>query len=269
MSVVSSGTILDRICARTLADVCDRKARVPVSALEQRASRRPRPVDLAEALRLPHVAVIAEIKRASPSRGRFPVDVDPVAVAGEYLAGGAAAISVLTDEPYFQGSLADLEAAAELAHAHSPAVPVLRKDFILDEYQILEALAHGADAILLIVAALEQHRLEYLYREACAAGLSVVVEVHTAEEVERALVAGAEVIGINNRDLRTFQVDLATTERLASLIPADRVVVAESGIFTSDDVRRVMLAGARAILVGESLILSPDRAAAIRSLMDL
>lgn len=267
MTVASTGTILDRICARTLTDVAARKASVSTASLEQRAAKRPQPVDFASALRQSQLAVIAEIKRASPSRGRFPVDIDPAAVTTDYLAGGAAAISVLTDEPFFQGSLADLEVAARVAHAHARPAPVLRKDFILDEYQLLEALAFGADAILLIVAALEQHRLEHLYHTARALGLGVLVETHTAEEVQRALAAGAEVIGINNRDLRTFQVDLATTEQLAPMIPPDRLIVSESGIFTPGDVRRVASAGARAILVGESLILTPDRQAAIQALV--
>ncbi len=267
MTVASTGTILDRICARTRADVAARKAHVSISSLERRAAGRPQPVDFATALKQSQLAVIAEIKRASPSRGRFPVEIDPAAVASEYLAGGAAAISVLTDEPFFQGCLADLEAAASIAHAHVRPAPVLRKDFILDEYQLLEALAYGADAILLIVAALEQPRLERLHREARSLGLGVLVETHTAEEVQRALAAGAEVIGINNRDLRTFQVDLGTTEALAPMIPPDRLIVSESGIFTPADVRRVALAGARAILAGESLILTSDRPAAIQALM--
>lgn len=267
MTVASTGTILDRICAQTLRDVAARKAHASISSLERRAAERSQPVDLAKALKQSQLSIIAEIKRASPSRGRFSVEIEPAAVAREYLAGGAAAISVLTDEPFFQGCLADLEATASVAHAHASPAPVLRKDFILDEYQILEALAYGADAILLIVAALEQRRLEHLHREARALGLGVLVETHTAEEVERALAAGAEVIGINNRDLRTFQVDLATTETLAPMIPPDRLIVSESGIFTPADVRRVVVAGAQAILVGESLILTPDRPAAIQALM--
>jgi len=263
--VIATGTILDRILERTAAEVAARKERVPVATLERRAAERPAPIGFAPALSRHRLAVIAEVKRASPSRGRFPVEIDPAALAAEYVNGGAAAISVLTDEPFFQGSLADLDAAAIVSHAASEPVPVLRKDFVIDEYQVVEALAHGADAVLLIVAALEQSALTRLLAAARACGLGALVEAHDEVEVLRALDAGADVIGINNRDLRTFHVDLATTERLASLVPADRILVSESGIATGDDVQRLAKCGVRAILVGESLVVAPDRAAAIRA----
>jgi indole-3-glycerol phosphate synthase len=262
---VETGTVLDRILAGTSADVAHRKRAIPVAKLEEQAANRDQPLSLKLALAAPGVGVIAEIKRASPSRGVFPVDVDPLAIARQYLDGGAAAISVLTDEPYFKGSMADLITAA--AVAHTQGIPVLRKDFIVDEYQLTEARAIGADAILLIVAALEQPLIADLLTKANALGLDALVEVHDQEEMRRAIDAGAEIIGINNRDLRTFVVDLATTERLAPLAPASAILVAESGIYTRTDVERLEGLGIDAVLVGESLILAKDRTEAIRRLL--
>lgn len=263
---VETGTYLDRILARTAIDLDARKQTVSRAELERMAADRPAPLSLKQALSKPNIAVISEIKRASPSRGRFAAEVDPPAVAAEYVAGGAAAISVLTDEPFFQGSLADIAAAAKVAHAAERPVPILRKDFVIDDYQLLEAVAFGADAALLIVAALEQRQLVALAQAAAAHGLSTLVEVHDEDEMTRAIDAGADVIGINNRDLRSFVVDLAVTERIGKHCPPDTTLVAESGIFTRSDVERLAHAGASAILVGESLILAPDRAAALRDL---
>jgi indole-3-glycerol phosphate synthase len=212
--------------------------------------------------------VIAEIKRASPSRGRFPVEVDPASVAAEYAAGGAAAISVLTDEPFFLGSLDDLEAAVEIAHTEVAAIPVLRKDFVIDSYQVVEARARGADAVLLIVGALDDAMLRELLAIAGEWGMDALVEVHDEAETMRAAAAGATVIGINNRDLKTFIVDLAITERLAPHAPAGSVIVAESGIFGPAEATRLARAGADAILVGEGLITAPDRAEAVRGLRE-
>ena len=265
-SHVATGTILDRILARTASDLARRKESVPLGELERRAAGRPAPVGLAAALRGPGVSVIAEIKRASPSRGLFPVAVDPTAVAEAYLDGGAAALSVLTDEPFFRGNLFDLAAAAAVAHDRAQPAPVLRKDFVIDPYQLVEATAHGADAVLLIVAALDDPTLASLLARAQESGLDALVEVHDEPELDRALAAGATLIGINNRDLRTFAVDLATTERLAPLAPPGAVLVGESGIFTARDVARLGRAGVNAVLVGEGLILASDRAAAIRAL---
>ena len=199
----------------------------------------------------------------------FPVAVDPATVAASYLAGGAAALSVLTDEPFFKGSLEDLTAAAEVAHRQAQPAPVLRKDFILDPYQIVEARAHGADAILLIVAALSDAYLRELLAAATEQGMDALVEVHDEAEIERAVAAGASLIGINNRDLRTFTVDLAVTERLAPLVPPGRVLVGESGVFSAVDVQRLGRAGVAAVLIGEGLILAEDRTAAVRSLLSL
>ncbi len=263
---VATGTVLDRILARTAADVAARKAAAPLEALKAGAAGRPAPVSLRQALSGPGVAVIAEIKRASPSRGTFPVAVDPPDVAAAYLDGGAAALSVLTDEPFFQGSLADLRAASTIAHDHPHPAPVLRKDFMLDRYQVHEAYAHGADAILLIVAALDDATLVALRDEAAALGMDALVEVHDEAELERALGIGADLVGINNRNLHTFEVSLAVTRRIAPLVPSDVVLVGESGIFTHEHVREMGEAGVDSILVGESLILQPDRAAAVRAL---
>jgi indole-3-glycerol phosphate synthase len=264
---VETGTILDRILAQTALDVAARKQAASLAELERLGAARPAPVSLAGALSGRDIAVIAEFKRASPSKGRFPFTATPAEVAADYFAGGAAAMSVLTDEPFFSGSLADMSEAAAVAHALSRPSPVLRKDFVLDEFQIAEALAHGADAILLIVAALEQASLTRLQGVAMSHGLQALVEVHDEEEMGRAIEAGATIIGINNRNLHTFEVDLAVTERLAPLAPAGIVIVGESGVFTRADVERLAAAGVHAVLVGESLVIAPDRAAAVRALL--
>jgi indole-3-glycerol phosphate synthase len=263
----TTGTVLDRILARTAADLAERRRAAPLGALAARAASLPAPVGLRSALAGAGLDVIAEVKRASPSQGVFPVPVDPPAVAASYLEGGAAAISVLTDGPFFHGSLGDLETVAAVAHARERPAPVLRKDFVVDPYQILEARAHGADAVLLIVAALDDGLLGELLAVARAHRLDALVEVHDEAELGRAVAAGADLIGINNRDLRSFAVDLAVGERLAPLVPAGTTVVGESGIFDAADVGRLAKAGVHAVLVGESLIVAPDRAAAVRALL--
>lgn len=262
-----TGTILDKILAQTAADLADRKSQVSRRELERRARDRPAPASLRLALAGPGVAVIAEIKRASPSRGRFPVAIDPATVAAAYLDGGAAALSVLTDGPFFDGSLDDLRAASEIAHGRTVPAPVLRKDFMLDPYQVLEARAYGADAILLIVAALSDRQLVEMHTVAAEQGMDSLVEVHDEAELARAVALGATLIGINNRDLRSFVVDLAVTERLALLAPTSTLLVGESGIFAAADVERLGRTGVSAVLVGEGLILAPDRAAAVRALL--
>jgi indole-3-glycerol phosphate synthase len=208
------------------------------------------------------LGLIAEVKKASPSAGVIAADFDPVVIAAQYEAAGAHAISVLTDEEYFQGHLSYLtkvRAAVDL--------PCLRKDFILHDAQIFEAAVAGADAILLIVAALDQPQLEALNKTAELCQLDVLVEVHTREELDRALDLGANLIGINNRNLTTFEVDLATTEKLSEDVPEDVILVSESGIKTQADTRRVHAAGCQAILVGESLMRTGDIAAQVRELL--
>lgn len=266
MTHATTGTILDEILAQTTADVAVRKVDRPLALVEAVAAEQPVTVSLYHRLSETGMSVIAEIKRASPSRGVFPVDVDPVMVAAEYIVGGASGISVLTDGPFFRGSLQDMEQAASVAHAAARPIPVLRKDFIVDEYQIVEARAHGADAILLIVAALPDPLFRSLLATASEWGLDALVEVHDEEEMARAADAGATLIGINNRDLKTFTVDLATTERLAPLAPQGAVIVAESGVFGPAEIHRLANAGANAVLVGEGVITAPDRVAAVREL---
>jgi len=207
-------------------------------------------------------AIVAEIKKASPSKGLLSANFDPAALAREYETGGAAALSVLTDEHFFQGSLANLCAARDAA-----ALPVLRKDFTLDEYHVLEAAAHGADAILLIVAILDSKRIRKLRELAAAYAISALVEAHDEVEVDIALEGGADLIGVNNRDLKTFEVRLETSLRLAARIPPGVVKVAESGIHSASDVKLLQDAGFHAFLVGEHLMKAHSPAAALRALI--
>ncbi len=212
----------------------------------------------------PSVALIAECKRRSPGAGPIRPDLDPVDLAAAYRRAGASALSVLTDERHFGGSLEDLRAV----RAAVP-LPVLRKDFVLDPLQVREARAAGADAILLIVRILDDASLRLLHDEATAHGMDVLVEVHDRAELERAIALGADLIGINNRDLSTFETRLDTTLALAASVPPDTLLVSESGIRTAGDVRRLAAAGAGAILVGESLLRAPDPEAAARALADV
>jgi indole-3-glycerol phosphate synthase len=254
--------ILDDILARTRADLTFRRAARPLAAVEAAAARLPPARSLARALRVPgEIACIAEFKRRSPSAGWIAEGADPAAVARAYAAGGARAMSVLTDAPFFGGGLDDLAAARAAC-----GLPILRKDFVVDRYQIVEARAAGADAVLLIVAALPDPELRGLLAAAGEAGLEALVEAHDETEVARAVDAGAAVIGINNRDLRTFQVDRDLAARLRARVPADRLIVAESGIRDAADVARLRAAGVDAMLVGETLMRAPDPAAALRAL---
>ena len=255
--------ILDQILDRKREELRAARERESDRELARRAAAAPVPTrSLRAALsETPPPRVIAEIKRRSPSKGEIRADFDPVACAKAYADAGAAAISVLTDEHFFGGHLDDLTQVRAVVD-----VPLLRKDFLIDEYQVDEARVAGADAVLLIVAALSPERLAALQGHAAERGLECLVEVHDAEELEVALAAGAALVGINNRDLRTFETDLATTEALAPRVEAGRVVVAESGIFTPADVRRLEAAGAHACLVGESLMRQPDPGVALRQL---
>ncbi|HEY4429101.1 MAG TPA: indole-3-glycerol phosphate synthase TrpC [Solirubrobacteraceae bacterium] len=261
-------TVLDRILARTRQDLRRRMREVPLERLQD--APRPAPAaSLREALLAPGVSVIAEFKRRSPSAGalRPPSTAEPHAdpvlgeIVGAYRDGGAAAVSVLTEGPNFGGSLDDLRAARSACE-----LPLLRKDFIVDRYQLEESLAAGADAVLLIVAALGPGELGSLHSAARAMGLDVLVEVHDLEEMGRAVALDAEIIGINNRDLRDFSVDLSRTERLMSHVPREVVVVSESGIVSAEQIQRLGEQGVQAVLVGESLMRSTDPGASLRAL---
>jgi indole-3-glycerol phosphate synthase len=265
----ATGTILDRILAVKRDEVAAARARVDDaqirrSALERTASEGP-PRGFERSLRAKlasgRAAVIAEVKKASPSKGVIRAVYDPAAIARSYADHGAACLSVLTDEQFFQGGLADLAAARAAC-----SLPVLRKDFIIDEYQVHEARAHGADCILLIVAALSAARLSELETCAHELGMDVLVEVHDAGELDQALGLRTPLIGINNRDLRTFEVDLDTTLSQLGRIPGGRLVITESGILSAADVTRMRSAGVGAFLVGEAFMRAPDPGVALATL---
>ena len=256
-------SILDEIVAAKRVEVAAAKRGAPLAAVERAAAEQARPLNLSGALIGGGVRLIAEVKKASPSRGLLAPDFDPVWLAGTYVANGAAAVSCLTD-PRFQGELAHLSRIKE--SGASGRAPVLRKDFIFDPYQVYEARAAGADGLLLIVAILEPSLLKELLERAQSLWMQCLVEVHDEGELETALEAGAEIIGINNRDLHTFTTDLAVTGRLAPLVPRGRVLVSESGIFSRDDLRWLNRYRVNAVLVGEALVTAPDVAAKVREL---
>jgi indole-3-glycerol phosphate synthase len=241
-------SILERIFAAKRAEVRDAKAATPIDSVIAAARRAPAARDFAASLRTRRPAIIAEIKRASPSKGDILPNLDPVAVAREYAAAGAAAISVLTDR-HFKGTLDDLRAVRSAVE-----LPLLRKDFIFDPYQLYEAREAGADCVLLIVAMLEEKQLHDLAELAGELGMAALVEAHDADEFVLAQRLGCSLIGINNRDLHTFVTDLAVTERMLAGYHGDALIVAESGIDAAADLRRLDRAGARAFLVGESLL---------------
>jgi indole-3-glycerol phosphate synthase len=260
--------VLTEICERKRQHVAARKSAMPAARLEQRLSNAPPPRGFANALAQKTAGggygLIAEIKKASPSKGLIRADFDPPALAVAYQVGGATCLSVLTDEPYFQGSDDYLVAARAAV-----GLPVLRKDFIVDRYQVLESRVLGADCILLIMACLDDGEARDLAADARALGMDVLAEVHDRAELDRALKLDAKLIGINNRDLKTLKVDLKTAETLAPLVPKDRIVVGESGLNSSDDLDRLAAVGARCFLVGESLMREKDVAAATRKLLRL
>lgn len=257
-----SDTVLGRILADTTALVAERRARVPEAALEARAPFHAPTLSFTRALRrLDGPTFIAECKRASPSEGVLRAEYDPAAIAQSYRTAAAAALSVLTEPTHFGGSLDDLAAVR-----HAVDLPLLRKDFVVDPYQLVEARAYGADAVLLIAAALDAPRLHDLLDAAEALGLGVLVEVHDADELDGLRLDRITVLGVNSRDLRTFAVDLGRAETVFTLIP-DRIVrVAESGIRTADDTRRLRDAGADALLVGSAFMRAPDPGRALAAL---
>ncbi len=270
MSYIKTNTVLDKILAhkqeelqRTFHEVGETLNGEPTSRMQiaeyARAAAPPR--DFLKALQKDTVALIAEVKKASPSKGVLIENFHPVNIGSTYAENGAAAISVLTDAQFFQGSLQYLRQVRKAV-----GIPVLRKDFIIDPFQVDEARAAGADAVLLIVAALEDGRMSDLYAQIREYEMQALVEVHNAVEMERALKLGTPLIGVNNRDLKTFEVDLKTTGRLAAMVPDDVTLVAESGIRKGEDVKYMGELGARAVLVGESLVKSSDMAASVREL---
>jgi indole-3-glycerol phosphate synthase len=257
-------TVLDRIVASTRARVAESKRLADFHALERQAEKHvPRGFRRALAARSQDgIAVIAELKKASPSKGLIRADFRPAELVRELEAAGAAAVSVLTDEEFFQGSLRNLREASAAV-----AIPCLRKDFIVDEFQLLEARANSADAVLLIVAALSQEALRALLAAARARGLDVLCEVHDGDELDRALDAGCDLIGVNTRDLRSFRVDLQTAFALAERFPKNVVRVAESGIHSAEDVSSLRGVGYNAFLIGESLMRAESPGTALRELM--
>lgn len=255
--------ILETILTHKRQEVVQAEARTPFSSLEVQLAQAPAVRSFRDALLRQdgRVAVIAEVKKASPSKGVLCEHFDPVQIARTYAQHGASAISVLTDERFFQGHLDYLRAIRQ-----SVPLPLLRKDFLISRYQVAEARVAGADAVLLIVAALSDAQLRDLLEYAHALGMDALVEVHTEEEMRRAVEAGARLVGVNNRDLTTFHTTLQVTERLAPLLPPGGILVSESGIESAEDVRRVARAGARAVLVGESLMRASDMGAKLHEL---
>ena len=254
--------MLDSIIAGVRVDVAAREARVSLSDIKARAAAAPPPINVLAAMRAPGIGVIAEVKRASPSKGALASIADPAALARAYEDGGARVISVLTEERRFHGSLADLDAVRAAV-----SIPVMRKDFIVQPYQIHEARAHGADMLLLIVAALEQSALTSMLERTESLGMTALVEVHTEEEADRALNAGAKVVGVNARNLKTLEVDRGCFARIAPGMPSNVLRVAESGVRGTADLLAYAGAGADAVLVGEGLVTSGDPRAAVADLV--
>jgi indole-3-glycerol phosphate synthase len=255
--------ILDRIVSYNLEGLEHKKRELPLAELQRMASQQSPTLNMASVLRGDGIRLIAEVKKASPSRGLIRSDFNPVEIAEIYAGNGAAAISILTEARHFQGSLDHLKNIRKVLTDK----PLLRKDFIVDPYQVYESRAYGADSLLLIVALLSLETLKELLRLSHELNMTCLVEVHSEAEVEIALKSEAGIIGINNRDLNTFDVDIATTERLRPLIPKDRIVVSESGIKSRDDIEKLRRSGIDAVLIGEYLMSAPDVGARIRELL--
>jgi indole-3-glycerol phosphate synthase len=255
--------MLDKIIAKKREEVEQRKKVAPITYLQDLIARQKPALDLAPALKGDHIRLIAEVKQASPSRGVLSPNFKPTKLARTYAEGGAAAISVLTEANCFMGSNEHLAAIKEVV-----ALPLLRKDFIFDPYQVYESRAYGADALLLITAILSQGQLNDLVSLSHSLGLMCLVEVHNEGEVERAVLSEAEIIGINNRDLNTFAVDINTTRRLRPLVPKGKIVVSESGIRSRKDMEKLRKWGVNAVLVGEALVTAGDVRAKMKELID-
>ena len=257
--------ILKKIVDKKIEEVTLLKSTMPIPELERRIANQSPTLNLSGALMNESIDIIAEVKKSSPAKGLLRSNFDPVSLATMYAENGASAISVLTEVKHFQGDISHLEAVSNIAHKHS--IPVIRKDFIFDSYQVCEARAFGADAILLIVAMLSPKTLSTLIKFAQNYWLQCLVEVHEENELKIAIDAGAEIIGINNRDLHTFKTDLSITKILAPSVPKNKTIVSESGISSRDHVKYVQKAGAHAALVGESLVISDDPGQKLRELM--
>jgi indole-3-glycerol phosphate synthase len=254
--------MLDKIIAQKRGGVEQRRKVAPLTYLQERIGGQKPPLDLAPALKGDHIRLIAEVKKASPSRGLLSPNLSPTELARTYAEGGAAAISVLTEEDHFMGSIEDLAAIREVV-----GLPLLRKDFIFDPYQVYESRAYGADALLLITAVLSQGQLDEMIALSHRLGLGCLVEVHNENEVERAVLSGAEIIGINNRDLNSFAVDINTTRRLRPLVPGEKIVVSESGIRSRKDMERLERWRVDAVLVGEALVTAGDTPSKMKGLL--
>jgi len=254
--------VLDEIITKKKKGVEQRKKILPLAQLKKRIAQRKPPLDFSLALQGKHIGLIAEVKQASPSRGVLCPNFNPTEMATIYAQGGANAISVLTEVNYFKGSIDHLAAIREVVK-----LPLLRKDFIFDPYQVYESRAYGADALLLIVAILSQEQFKELLSLSHSLGLRCLVEVHNETDVERALLSGAEIIGINNRDLYTFTVDINTTGQLRPLIPQQKIVVAESGIKNRKDIEKLMDWRVKAVLVGEALVTANNILTKMKELM--
>lgn len=261
-------TTLDDIVSYKREELVRTRAAMSLADLETMSAALPPPLDFATALRGPGLSLIAEVKKASPSAGVLRPDMEPAEVAGVYAKGGASAISVLTESRFFLGDIAFLRSIRVERESWRNRPPLLRKDFIVDAYQVCEARAYGADALLLIVAVLDPRQLASLLELTWRLGMEALVETHTAEETAIAVDSGARVIGINNRDLRTFKVDLETTAKLRGLIPRDRLVVSESGIKNAEDIRRLREWEVDAMLIGEALVTAKDIRAKMREFLD-
>jgi indole-3-glycerol phosphate synthase len=254
--------MLDKIIAQKMEEIEQRRKAAPLTYLQERIGGQKPPLDLAPALKGDHIRLIAEVKKASPSRGLLSPNLNPTELAQTYAEGGAAAISVLTEENYFMGSIEQLAAIREVV-----VLPLLRKDFIFDPYQVYESRAYGADALLLITAVLSQGQLDEMIALSHRLGLGCLVEVHNEKEVERAVLSGAEIIGINNRDLNSLAVDINTTRRLRPLVPGEKIVVSESGIKSRKDMERLERWRVDAVLVGEALVTAGDTPSKMKGLL--
>jgi len=255
-------TYLDDIIIYKKKELEERKAKVPYNALKMQIRHLKQPKDFKAALKADGVRIIAEIKKASPSKGIIREDFDHIEIAETYEKAGAAAISVLTDSNFFKGDIEYLSQARQVVD-----IPLLRKDFIIDEYQVVEAKVYGADAILLIATVLKEDELKYLYDLSRSLGMEVLVEVHDKKDLKKTLKVGADIIGINNRDLKKFKTDIQTTVELAKLIPDDKIIVSESGINSFGDIKMLAQGGADAFLIGEAFMRESDYGAKVKEFL--